>query len=394
MRPRVFALSVCAAAMLIAATPAAAQDTGQGRQAQRQENIRFRGMDRNGDGIVTRREWTGSDQSFKVHDWNNDGVLSGDEVRPGAQRRRNRDLADYNPTTGREFDDWTAEGFAALDHNRDGRLSRDEWHYDNESWLRADRNRDNVLSRAEFLSEDAIDTDREDRFDYLDANNDGRIERREWHGAADTFAWLDRNNDGALSRAEMLGEESTTTRDADLFASLDYNRDNRLSQDEWHWSRRSFLQQDVNRDGSVSREEFSDPAAAGNAPQPGATGTSGVLRPVIVVVNANVGWVDTGIDLRAGDILTVRAEGKVQLSSNSNDMAGPGGTNRTGANAAMPNHPIGALIARVGNGAPIFVGDGRATNRLTTGGRLFLGVNDDHSPDNSGTFRATVTVRR
>src|SRR5438477_8532308 len=39
--------------------------------------IRFQDMDRNHDGIITRDEWRGSDQSFRMHDWNGDGVLSG-----------------------------------------------------------------------------------------------------------------------------------------------------------------------------------------------------------------------------------------------------------------------------------------------------------------------------
>ena len=44
-------------------------------------NKRFRGMDRNGDGVITRDEWRGSDQSFRQLDRNGDGVLSGDELR-------------------------------------------------------------------------------------------------------------------------------------------------------------------------------------------------------------------------------------------------------------------------------------------------------------------------
>lgn len=37
--------------------------------------MRFRGMDRNNDGVITSTEWWGSRQSFRVHDWNGDGVL-------------------------------------------------------------------------------------------------------------------------------------------------------------------------------------------------------------------------------------------------------------------------------------------------------------------------------
>ena len=389
MRLGVFS-AIVVMALPLAAGDAAAQGRGRG---QGRENIRFQGMDRNGDGVITHEEWRGSAQSFRVHDWNHDGQLSGDEVRPGAQRNVNRDEYDYNAERAGEFDDWTPEGFVYLDHNRDGRLSREEWHYDVESFVRADRNRDNVLTRDEFLGGDNIDLDRNDRFEYLDANNNGRVERGEWHGDTSTFERLDRNNDGWISRYEMRGQNqgAADRAESDLFASLDYNHDNRISQDEWHWSRRSFLQQDTNRDGSVSRDEFSDP----NSPEAGAAGTdSAIGRPVVVNVNADRQWIDTGVDVRAGDVLTIRADGTVRLSGNGNDTATPGGGNRRANNASMPNHPAGALIARVGNGAPIFVGDGRGIARLTTGGRLYLGVNDDHWEDNSGQFRATVTVRR
>ena len=46
-----------------------------------QDQMRFRAMDRNRDGVVTRAEWQGRDQSFRQQDRNGDGILSGDEVR-------------------------------------------------------------------------------------------------------------------------------------------------------------------------------------------------------------------------------------------------------------------------------------------------------------------------
>jgi hypothetical protein len=49
--------------------------------------IRFSGMDQNGDGVITRAEWRGSEQAFRANDWNDDGILSGEEVRPGGRRR-------------------------------------------------------------------------------------------------------------------------------------------------------------------------------------------------------------------------------------------------------------------------------------------------------------------
>jgi len=42
--------------------------------------MRFRGLDTNHNGIITRREWRGNRNSFRVHDTNGDGILSGAEV--------------------------------------------------------------------------------------------------------------------------------------------------------------------------------------------------------------------------------------------------------------------------------------------------------------------------
>src|SRR5688572_17698811 len=55
--------------------------------ADAQDQNRFRGMDSINDGTITRAEWRGNDRAFRNQDWNGDGVLSGDEVRRGAQRQ-------------------------------------------------------------------------------------------------------------------------------------------------------------------------------------------------------------------------------------------------------------------------------------------------------------------
>ena len=229
--------------------------------AQGQQSMRFASMDGNRDGVITRKEWNGSDRSFRVHDWNGDGILSGEEVRPGGRRPDNRAESPFDsPDREYPYDDWTARGFTALDHDRDNRITRDEWHFDVETFRRADHDRDGALSRAEFLGENNQDDDRGDRFDYLDTNNDGRISRAEWHGTAERYAALDDNRDGVLTRAEVRG---TTDPPADLFSSVDVNRDRRISRDEWHWSRATFDGRDANRDGVLTREEFAaEPAGA------------------------------------------------------------------------------------------------------------------------------------
>lgn len=149
-------------------------------------NIRHRGMDRNGDGVITRDEWRGNDRSFEVHDRNRDGVLSGDEVRAGSQAR-NRDSADR---------------FARLDVNHDGFVSRAEFRND-VLFSRLDINRDQLLTRDEFFGR--TDARQFDRFGEMDRNGNGVITPNEWRGSMRDFERLDINRDGVIDRNEFFG---------------------------------------------------------------------------------------------------------------------------------------------------------------------------------------------
>jgi Ca2+-binding EF-hand superfamily protein len=127
-------LALCAVAL-----PAISQNL-QNLQNQ-QGQMRFQGMDRNRDGVITRNEWRGNDQSFSNEDWNGDGVLSGDEVRPGA--RRLGDLLSSEQSSAR---------FRDLDRNNNGVIARNEWDDDRQAFDGLDANRNGVLSRDEFFA--------------------------------------------------------------------------------------------------------------------------------------------------------------------------------------------------------------------------------------------------
>jgi hypothetical protein len=96
-----------------------------------QDQMRFRAMDRNRDGVVTRAEWQGNDQSFRQQDRNGDGILSGDEVRvpQGADGMNVFALVDADGNGRVTAQEWRG-AFAQLDVNRDGVLTDDElWSY-------------------------------------------------------------------------------------------------------------------------------------------------------------------------------------------------------------------------------------------------------------------------
>ena len=87
-------------------------------EGNRPATIRFQGLDLDGNRVITRAEWRGTDVSFRSNDWNRDGVLSGDEVRPDGRRPEQFIRKDWKGDL-REFD--------KADTNHDGVLSAEEF---------------------------------------------------------------------------------------------------------------------------------------------------------------------------------------------------------------------------------------------------------------------------
>jgi hypothetical protein len=122
---------------LASATPQDRSSEAQDRSIQ----TRLSAMDRDNDGVITRAEWRGSDEGFREQDTNDDGVLSGDEVR-FARRRGVDPYDDEGPPERRRF--------AVLDVNDNGVITSGEWDRPADEFRALDRDGDGVLTRQEY----------------------------------------------------------------------------------------------------------------------------------------------------------------------------------------------------------------------------------------------------
>lgn len=200
----IFLLSLLSLALAAPAHGAAAQGKAQSPSADKAGPAeekdpyveRFKELDRDGDGHVSRTEWPLAPESFDVVDRNKDGRLSRHELlSPNVMRRERLDGQ-----------------FRNLDTNRDGRLSAAEWQRGGAGYGR------------------------------LDVDNDGQITRREYADQA--------------RRIESTWRPSATIQDRRSFQNLDRNRDNHLSLTEWTGSAALFDRADRNKDGTISPNEW------------------------------------------------------------------------------------------------------------------------------------------
>jgi len=114
-----------------------------------------------------------------------------------------------------------------------------------------------------------------------------------------------------------------------------------------------------------------------------------------VRVEANQAWTNTGITVRAGDLVAFRASGRINFGQGATATAGPNGNNNAERSSATPvrGMPVGGLIGRVGNSGAFPIGANTQPIRMPADGTLMLGVNDQNLEDNSGFFTVAITER-
>lgn len=107
-------------------------------------------------------------------------------------------------------------------------------------------------------------------------------------------------------------------------------------------------------------------------------------------------WYDTGLSLKNGIAVEIKAEGNACWGADRSNCSGPDGFNVTcgeivdGSFIQSGEPKCGALIAKVGAGTPIVVGSKRTiTGRI---GKLFLGYYDLGVDGNSGGYKVTCQL--
>lgn len=113
-----------------------------------------------------------------------------------------------------------------------------------------------------------------------------------------------------------------------------------------------------------------------------------------VVVAGGKAWTPTGITVKPGETLAIKATGKVFANEAvSGDPDGVTGHPDWRRYNVVPEANHVALIGKIGeNGKPFAVGS-RFSQTVAANGQLFLGPNDRDTSNDRGEFKATVTVK-
>ncbi len=126
-----------------------------------------------------------------------------------------------------------------------------------------------------------------------------------------------------------------------------------------------------------------------------------ISGPVAVSVPASQPWTDTGIDIPAGSLVQITGSGRIRIAGSDPGKYPDGRTfdyeqpgTECGAGWVLQNAACWSLIGRIGAAGAGFPVGLSTSFTATTGGKLYLGVNDNVFGDNSGAWSAAVSFAR
>ncbi|MFN7949528.1 MAG: hypothetical protein U0Z53_29495 [Blastocatellia bacterium] len=119
-----------------------------------------------------------------------------------------------------------------------------------------------------------------------------------------------------------------------------------------------------------------------------------------VTIPASRQWTDTGIDVEPGMTIEITATGTISVSAGRRVEASGDTTGSGSSSLPVPNAGTGALIGKIryrqgGDSNIVVIGTGtQVTIEPGEYGRLWLGINDDYTGDNSGAFSVRLRYAR
>ena len=154
-----------------------------------------------------------------------------------------------------------------------------------------------------------------------------------------------------------------------------------------------------NRDASYTSPQPAPPKSSASVLIPGrpkansGSGATPIEWRVKVLADSTAnGWTNSGWVVKKGQRIRITGDGKVSLGKG-NSSTPAGSPSVEDGNKLLKNVATGALVAVIGddNNDFIYIGSEREFT-ATRDGALFLGINEGHLEDNSGSFEVKIEI--